>query len=210
MDLSPATFLVAYAGIQLLAAMSPGLAFAVVSHRALQGGRVAGLAAAAGATLGLVVWLSATMIGLAFLISTFWWLYAALRAAGGLFLVYLAIQLWRHSREPFETAPGHAETPKSPLSHFRAGLIVQLSNPKALAYCVSVLVTLLPPVQPVWMKIAIPVLGGAVEGSWWTFIALTFSSGPFRQRYAGLKAYLEKAMGITLGVLGAKLLLERP
>jgi threonine/homoserine/homoserine lactone efflux protein len=209
-DVSPVVFLFAYAGIQLLAAMSPGPAFAVVSQTALQGGRAAGLVAAAGSTLGLFIWLCATMIGLAFLLSAFWWLYASLRVIGGLFLVYLAFQLWRHAREPMVAAAQASTAPMPALSHFRAGLFVQLSNPKALAYCVSILVTLLPAVQPVWMKITIPVLGAVVEGSWWVFVATVFSAGAFRRRYAGLKLYLDRTTGTALGVLGLKLLLERP
>jgi threonine/homoserine/homoserine lactone efflux protein len=210
MELTPFTFLAAFAGIQLLAAISPGPAFAVVTQRALQGGRAAGLAAAGGCTLGLFFWLSATMVGLAFLISTFWWLYAALRVLGGLFLIYLAFQLWRHAHTPFASSPPAPIPDKGALNHFRAGLFVQLSNPKALAYCASVLVTLLPPVQPLWMKIAIPLVGSTVEGSWWIFVAMVFSTGTFRKRYAAVKVYLDRAMGAALGVLGVKLLLERP
>ena len=130
MELTPFTFLAAFAGIQLLAAISPGPAFAVVTQRALQGGRAAGLAATGGCTLGLFFWLSATMVGLAFLISTFWWLYAVLRVLGGLFLIYLAFQLWRHAHTPFASSPPEPIPDKGALNHFRAGLFVQLSNPK--------------------------------------------------------------------------------
>jgi threonine/homoserine/homoserine lactone efflux protein len=149
------------------------------------------------------------MIGLAFLMSTFWWVYAALRVAGGLFLVYLAWQLWKHSSEPLPPPMPEARSHSDFFGHFRAALMVQLSNPKALAYCASVLVTLLPPVQPLWMKISVPLIGTLVEGSWWIFIAVAFSTAPFRRRYGSLKSYLDRAMGTALALLGAKMLLER-
>jgi threonine/homoserine/homoserine lactone efflux protein len=209
-ELSPLMFLLTLAGIQLLAAMSPGPAFAVVTQKALCGGRAAGFSTAVGCTLGLGIWLTATMIGLTFLVSEFWWLYAALRILGGLFLVYLAFQLWQHAGTPFSIDAGDEGGEKSLVSYFRAGLFVQLSNPKALAYCASVLVTLLPAYQPLWMKIAVPAVGSAVEGSWWFFVAAAFSTGLFRRRYARLKAYIDRVMGAALGVLGLKLLLERP
>lgn len=210
MELTPFAFLAAFAGIQLLAAISPGPAFAVVTQRALEGGRAAGLAAAGGCTLGLFFWLCATMVGLTFLISKFWWFYATLRILGGLFLIYLALQLWAHARAPIAPVALAPIADRSAFSHFRAGLFVQLSNPKALAYCASVVVTLLPAVQPLWMKVAVPLVGCSVEGSWWIFVAMAFSTGSFRQRYASVKAYLDRAMGAALGVLGVKLLLERP
>ncbi len=209
MDLSPITFLVTFAGIQLLAAMSPGPAFAVVTQKSLSGGRAAGLAAAAGCTIGLGVWLAATMIGLTFLVSKFWWLYAGLRVLGGVFLIYLAFQLWRHSRDPFSPDAEPAGMEKSTLGSFKAALLVQLSNPKALAYCASVLVTLLPAEQTLWMKATVPLLGSAVEGAWWLFVAMAFSTSAFRKRYAGLKTYLDRVMGAALGVLGLKLLLDQ-
>jgi len=67
-----------------------------------------GLPLPADAPLGSSFWLSATMVGLAFLISTFWWLYAALRVLGGLFLIYLAFQLWTHAHTPFASSPARA------------------------------------------------------------------------------------------------------
>ena len=121
MDLSPITFLVTLAGIQLLAAISPGPAFAVVTQKSLSGGRAAELAAAAGCTIGLGVWLAATMVGLTFLVSKFWWLYAALRVLGGVFLIYLAFQLWRHSRDPFFPDAAPADMDKKCARQFQSG-----------------------------------------------------------------------------------------
>ncbi len=166
MDLPPALFLLTFAGIQL-AAMSPGPAFAVVTQRSLRSGRAAGLGAAGGCTLGLFIWLCATMIGLAFLVSKFLWLYGALRMGGG----------------------------------FSSSFPIQRPLPT---------VTLLPPEQPLWMKITIPLLSGAIEGSWWLFVALTFSANLFRRGYARLKSYLDRTMGAVLGLLGLKLLLVQP
>lgn len=210
MDYHPLTFLLTFAGIQALAAISPGPAFAVVTQKSLSGGRGVGLATALGCTVGLAIWLSATMLGFTFLVTKFWWLYTALRIAGGIFLVYLAIQLWRHSRDPLPASSAVVPSDGKPWSGFRAGLFVQLSNPKAFAYCASIVVTLLPPEPELWLKFAIPLVGTLVEGAWWVFVACAFSAGAFRKRYSDLKHYLERAMGAALGVLGFKLLIERP
>ncbi len=208
--MEPILFLLTFIGIQALAAISPGPAFAVVTQKALAGGRRGGLATAAGATAGVFVWLTMTMLGLEFIVSRFWWLYTALKIAGGLFLLYLAVQLWRHASEPLPDVPVEGGPERSWGSYFRAGLFIQLSNPKALAYCTSVLVTLLPAERPLWMMIAVPVMGTAVEGLWWTFLALTFSRGGFRRRYEGLKRGIDRAVGAALGALGIRLLADHP
>lgn len=205
-----ALFLLTFIGVQALAAISPGPGFAVVTQKSLAGGREAGLATAAGATAGVFVWLVMTMLGLEFVISRFWWLYAALKVFGGLFLIYLAIQLWRHAAEPLPEVTAEGGKEQSLARYFRAGLFVQLSNPKALAYCTSVLVTILPADRPLWMMIAVPVLGAIVEGAWWLFIALTFARNGVRRRYASFKRAVDRAVGAALGALGLRLLSDYP
>lgn len=207
--MEPAAFILAFVGIQALAAISPGPAFVVVTQKSLAGGQRGGLATAAGATAGVFIWLSMTMLGLELVISQFWWLYGALKILGGVFLVYLAVQLWRHAAEPLPEFDPVAAREKSLLSYFWAGLLVQLLNPKALAYCTSVLITLLPSERPLWMMIAVPVIGTIVEGTWWTFLAVAFSRGGLRRRYEGLKCSIDRVVGAALGLLSVRLLLER-
>jgi threonine/homoserine/homoserine lactone efflux protein len=55
----------AFAGIVVLGAMSPGPDFAVVTRRAATGGLRAGTAAAAGVATGVLVWAAAVAAGLA-------------------------------------------------------------------------------------------------------------------------------------------------
>jgi threonine/homoserine/homoserine lactone efflux protein len=203
-------FLLTYGGVQLLATVSPGPAFAVVTQKALSSGKRGGLGAACGTTAGVFIWLSMTMLGLEFVVSQIWWLYTALKIAGGIFLIYLAIQLWRHADEPLPEIAAELGRERSFWSSFRAGLLVQLSNPKALAFCTSVLVTLLPAERPVWMMIAVPALGTLIEALWWSFLALTFSRGGFRSRYSAFKRSIDRAVGAALGVLGVKLLADQP
>lgn len=208
--MEPLSFILAFMGIQILATISPGPAFAVVTQKSLAGGRRGGLATAAGLLCGFFVLLCLTMLGLHVIISKFWWLYAALKIAGGLFLVYLATQLWRHASEPLPEVASGGASERSLASYFRAGLFVQLLNPKALAYCSSVLITLLPPEPPLWMMLTVPLLGAFIEGAWWALLALTFSRGGFRRRYQSIKSGLDRAMGAALGVLGIRLLTSHP
>jgi threonine/homoserine/homoserine lactone efflux protein len=208
MDFDPIHFLILYAGVQALAAISPGPAFAVVSQRSLAAGRKVGLAAALGCTAGLATWLVATVVGLTVIVAKFAWLYTALKIVGGLFLLYLAYKLWQHARDPIHVPMPGLTVAETPWKAFRTGVLTQLANPKALAFCGSVLITILPPDMPLWMKAVVPVVGTAVEGAWWIFVALAFSTSRFRRGYASIKTALDRAMGATLGVLGTKLLLD--
>ncbi|MFA5949418.1 MAG: LysE family transporter [Hyphomicrobium sp.] len=201
--------LIAFVGVQILATLSPGPAFLVVSRSALQGGRMAGLAAAMACTLGFFIWLVATMAGIELILSRFVWLHEAVRVAGGVFLIYLAVQQWRHAHEPLPEVRAGETLQEGIASYFATALLLQLGNPKALAYCVSVLVVLVPPQSPLWVKVAVPVIGALIEAVWWTVLAFAFSHGSFRQGYGRLKGAIDRVIGVALGGLGIRLLAEK-
>jgi threonine/homoserine/homoserine lactone efflux protein len=50
--------------------------------------------------------------------------------------------------------------------------------------------------------------GLAVEGPWWLFVAMAFSTDAFRKRYASVKTYIDRVMGDVLSVPGLKLSLD--
>ena len=76
--------LLTVAAVHLLAAMSPGPGFITVSRTALVSGRQAGLASALACGFGVLPWAVGAILGVVILFRQTPWLYAALKAAGGL------------------------------------------------------------------------------------------------------------------------------
>jgi threonine/homoserine/homoserine lactone efflux protein len=101
----------------------------------LDRGRVAGLAAVAGISLGLLVLGLAAGLGLSTLIAETRWLYETLRWGGVAFLLYLAWDSYRESLKPLETQ----STSERLGLYFRRGLVTNLLNPKAALFYVTVL-----------------------------------------------------------------------
>ncbi len=103
-------------------------ALLVLTHGALHGRRKT-LFTITGGVLGFAVVLSLCALGLGALIqaSTAW--FTALKIAGGMYLIWLGIGLWR-------SAPVSLDTPSitgfNSWSLFRQGLVSAISNPKAL------------------------------------------------------------------------------
>src|SRR6202007_2105666 len=87
--------LVTVAVVHLLAAMSPGPSFITVSRTALASGRSAGLASALACGFGVLPWAIGALLGIVIVFKQAPWLYVALKAAGGLYLLYLAVMVWR-------------------------------------------------------------------------------------------------------------------
>src|SRR5215469_15361031 len=92
--------LLGLAVVHLLAVASPGPSTVLVIQTAAVGGRRSGLLAAFAMMVGALVWAVAALFGLQALFARFGWLYTAFRIAGGIYLLYLALMLWRHAGDP--------------------------------------------------------------------------------------------------------------
>ncbi|MFN0042949.1 MAG: LysE family transporter, partial [Alphaproteobacteria bacterium] len=90
--------LAAMAAVNILGAMSPGPAFVFQARLAAAHARRAGVFSALGMGVGAVFWASLCMLGFAILVREASEVYTALRLAGGAYLVYLGVTLWRHAR----------------------------------------------------------------------------------------------------------------
>lgn len=130
-------FLVAVSLIEL----TPGPNMGWLALVGMGRGRIAGLAAVAGVTLGLTVWMVAAAFGLTSALLAFPWLYQAVRWAGVAFLLWLAWEAWRGG-EPGRD-PAADDTTRRGL--FLRGLTGNLLNPKAAVFYVALLPTFLRP-----------------------------------------------------------------
>ena len=121
-------FLLAVALIEL----TPGPNMGYLALVASRSGRGAGMATVAGITLGLAIYLAASVFGLAEAALRWPWIYKTLRWSGVAYLGWLAVDTWR--------GPGRktvAEVDRRSL--FLRGLINNLLNAKAAVFYVVLL-----------------------------------------------------------------------
>ena len=198
--------LLTVAVVHLLAAMSPGPSFITVSRTALASGRQAGLASALACGFGVLPWAIGAILGVVIVFNQAPWLYAALKAAGGLYLLYLALMVWRHARSPIEIADSD---PRQTLGQaLGQTFLTQITNPKVAVFFSAIFVSVLPPDPPLWMMVAILSIVFANEAAWYSIVALGLSAARPRALYLSLKSILDHAMAALLGALGVKLLAD--
>jgi len=190
--------------IHLLAAMSPGPSFVLsVRAAASEGFRVA-VGLAVGFGIGATIWAAAALLGLALLFEIVPVLFTALKVVGGLFLVFIAVQMWRHASEPLPViAPGTA--PRSMFGAIKLGTLAMLANPKPAVFFGAVFVGVVPVEASLTDKII--VLGNIfwVEAAWYIVVARVFSLPRARAVYARFKAALDRSFGGLIAALGAKI-----
>ena len=121
--------------VSLILAIIPGTGVVFTLSCAMtQGIRGAVWGAVAGA-VGVIPHLLAAGIGLSALLIAYPLVYDALRVLGGAYLIWLAVQAWRHRNDSLEIAPVRA----SGMGIVTRGAMINLLNPKLTLFFVSFL-----------------------------------------------------------------------
>lgn len=208
----PWLILLPIAVAHILAVVSPGPSFILISRMAVARSRAEGVAAGIGMGVGATAWAAAVLLGLQGPIVRNPWVFDGLRVAGGLFFLYVGMQVWRHAREPLTMAGAPeaepAGTRRSLLAAFAQGLWVQVSNPKVAIFFGSIFVALLPADVPRWLLLALLTMVFVSDGGWYVLVAVLFSAKGPRATYLRSKTVIDRLAGAILAGLGVKLLLD--
>jgi len=190
-----------------LGAMSPGPSFVMVARTALAVSRRDALAAALGMGAGGALFACFALLGLLALLAAVPMLYMALKIAGGLYLLYLGLAIWRGARQPLSLGETDAApTPRVGRS-FLTGFATQISNPKTAVVYASVFASLLPPQVPTPVLVALPFTLFLIETSWYAIVAVALSAPAPRARYLAARTWIDRSAGTIMILLGGKLLL---
>jgi threonine/homoserine/homoserine lactone efflux protein len=146
------------------------------------------------------------LAGLYTLLSAVGWLYAGLKIAGGVYLVYLASKMWRGATSPLIVEDGQIAQAGNVRKSFWTGLTTQLSNPKTAVAYGSIFAALLPQHPPVWCYFALPPMIFTIEAGWYTIVAFCFSSRRPRQVYLRMKKWIDRVAATAIAALGLRLI----
>ncbi len=192
--------------LTLLAAIaSPGPSLLYLTRTTLAEGRGTGIAAALGLALAAALWTLAALLGLDALFTLFPWAYTAVKLMGAAYLIWIAVQTWRHARDPVAATADTAMHGRA----FRQGLLVNLANPKAVLFAAAVLVVIFPPNLTATEKAIIFVNHLAVEAIVQPALAVLLSTAVIRRRYLDAKHLFDRFAACVLGALGLRLLTDR-
>ncbi|MFY0623480.1 MAG: LysE family transporter [Pelagimonas sp.] len=191
--------------IHLMAAISPGPSFVMALRTAASEGFRTAAALALGFGLGAVLWATAAMAGLALLFEIVPLLFVGLKVVGGLFLVYIALMMWRHAREPM--AENDMQAPRSAGAAVRLGFLTFATNPKPAIFFGAVFVGLVPADTSLAMRCALIVAIFANETLWYLLVARIFSTARARSAYARMKTSVDRAFGGLIALFGVKIAL---
>lgn len=193
------------AGITLLAAMSPGPDFAMVTRQSFSSGRRTGLLAALGIAAGVQVHVFYTVFGVNWVVTHVPLLFSALRLGGALYVAWLG---WRMLSAPAGTAaPSTAAGAAPARSAFLSGFLTNAANPKTTLFVVSTLTQLGRPASRLLTQLGSGAIMSLVHLLWFALVAVLFSQASVRARLAPRLALLDRAIGAVLLAVGVSLAL---
>jgi threonine efflux protein len=181
----------------------PGFNVILLAQLASGQSRAVAFAAVAGMTTATLVWALLAVMGIGVVFSAHPSLRQAVQAAGGLYLLYLAFNLWRAGASVASKPHGRL----SSITAFRVGFMTSALNPKIALFYGSVFATSLPP-SPPWAHIvgavAVVYLNSII---WHTSLAVVLSQQAVQRAYLRNFARLTKASGAVVGAFGLRLIL---
>ena len=192
--------LIAVALFTILAVISPGADFAMVTRSSYAQGRTAGLAAAAGIALGVQVHVLYTVLGIAVIISQTPTLFLAMKVVGAGYLLYLGYKsLTNTTRIELD---GLSQGASSVASALRTGFLTNALNPKTMLFVVSAYPQVVRPGSPLALDFAYGAFMSFAHWAWFSLVAVFFSSARLRAAMIERQRTVDRVIGVALIGLG--------
>lgn len=196
--------------VHLVALASPGPDFLFVSQTAISRSRRQAFFGVIGITLGITFWAALALLGLQLLLQRLAWLQQLIAVAGGLYLLWLGVQLLRSALTRSAGSRGTASVREgSDLATLRAGLLTNLANPKAVVYFASVFSAFVGGRLGGVARWGLWALVGAESLLWFSLVATVFAMPPMRRAYLRLARAIDAMAGAVFVAFGLRLLLAR-
>ncbi|MEJ2654085.1 MAG: LysE family transporter [Acidihalobacter sp.] len=195
------------AAINLLAIMSPGPAFFLVSRSAASRSRAVGVATAMGVSAAAGLWAMAAIFGVALFMTRFTTVYGLMQLVGGAYLIWLGLSAWSASQRGESSAEDDAGRGVS--SSLRravlTGGMLSLTNPKMIIYFTSIFVAVFPAHAPLWVHLTALGIVVAEEVLWWVLVAYLFSHARMQTAYRRVRGVLDRVLGVAFVAFGARI-----
>ena len=191
--------------VHLVGLLSPGPDFFYVSRAAAIHSRRAAIYGVIGITIGVSIWATAAVLGLAIVFKTMPALQGIIMALGGSYLFYLGVKMARVTTNAvFDEANLRQNTASK--NEILKGLLVNLSNAKVVIYFSSVMSFVLVNITET-RQILTALLLITLETFVYFYVISILFSRPFTKRfYSRYSRYIDNVSGVIFILFGAYLI----
>lgn len=175
----------------ILGATSPGPSLAVVLRNTMIGGRSRGLACAVGHGIGFGFYAVSVVFGLVAIMENNPNLFTLMQILGGLFLLYLGIEIIRSEEKEIQHSEGKREG-------FVEGFFIAFLNPKIAVFMLAVLSSVLDPSMSSDTKWIIAGMGMTIDTVWYVLVALILSNSSMLTKIENNQRLLNQITGVLM------------
>ncbi|QQE95106.1 LysE family translocator [Providencia rettgeri] len=196
--------IIAVATIIILAVISPGPDFAMVTRSSYTYGVKTGLICALGIAIGVQVHVFYTIFGITVIIMSSPTLFLVVKLLGVFYLVYIGFKSFINKTK-ITTGASQGQS----LSHFvafKTGFLTNALNPKTMFFVVSVYSQVIQVNNSVWLNLGYGLFISFAHLVWFSLIALFFATPTVRNKVLNYQLVMDKVIGLLLIVLGLSLL----
>ena len=185
--------------------LSPGPDFFYVSSAAAIHSRRTAIYGVIGITIGVTIWATAAVLGLAIVFKTMPALQGIVMALGGSYLFYLGVKMARVTTNVVFDESNLIQNTASK-NEIIKGLLVNLSNAKVVIYFSSVMSFVLVNIIETWQILTVLLIITIETFVYFYVISILFSR-PFTKRfYSRYSRYIDNVSGVIFILFGAYLI----
>lgn len=206
MDLGFIGMFLTVAIAHFLALLSPGPDFILVVKSAIKNGTKNSIGIAAGIASANALYIILCLAGVGTILAASITIMIALKIAGGLFLIYLALMAVKAKKSSYshlainEMKPD--ATSSSFIKEFFTGFMSGILNPKNLLFYLSLFTVVLTHDVSLTFKVVLGVWMTVVVFAWDVSVIYLLSQNKVRKRFTKLAYYIDKCTGVVLGLIG--------
>ncbi|ENU1227164.1 LysE family translocator [Providencia rettgeri] len=196
--------IIAVATITILAVISPGPDFAMVTRNSYTYGIKIGLLCALGIAIGVQVHVFYTVFGITLVILSSPTLFLIVKLIGVFYLVYIGFKSLTNKVKI--SSDKTASQPLSALNAFKNGFLTNALNPKTMFFVVSVYSQVISTQNSIWLNLSYGLFISFAHWLWFSLIAIFFATPVVRNKILNYQFIMDRTIGALLILLGLSLL----
>lgn len=194
--------------VHLLAVISPGPDFVMITRNSLVYSRRTGFYSAIGLGLGILVHIFYSLVGIGVLIAKSILLFNIIKFLGAAYLIYIGYKSLTSKPSNLHLSSQKNKNDISRIKALSIGFITNVTNPKATLFFLSLFTLVINPDTPLFVKLFMGAEMSVVTFLWFAFVAYIISHPVVKERVGKAQHFAERFIGVVLIGLGIKVALS--
>lgn len=197
--------IIAVIAITILAVISPGADFAIVTKNSYLYGRKTGIFTAWGISLGVLVHVTYTLVAVTFVMTYTPQILTVVKYMGAIYLIFIGYKTL--TQEPIIDV---ASTQRiNHLQAFKYGFLTNALNPKTTLFVISTYTQIVSTTTPKLVLLGYGLFMSVAHFLWFAIIGVLFSSILLREKMLTKQVLINRVIGLLLCLLGLLLIFAK-